>query len=968
MKPTRFATLCVALGLAAFFNFNSHAQVTSISDAVGEINSGIATAGGTLDIVKMDVTDSTDDIIFTLTVNGNISSTDWGNFMIGIANQKTAGSTLGNGWGRPINLNAGGGNGMTHWIGSWVGGGGGSQLWTYSVGGGSGTGSNWSGPATLKSFSLSPGTQSTISYTVTKASLGVATGDTIKFDAYSSGGGPGDSAVDALANPSTSITSWSQEYTSQGANLKSYTLVNSANNTTATISFSVNLNGQIGAGIFNPATDKVTVDWGTGFTNFQYLTDADNDGVYTGSASVSALSGAPVSYRFTMEPGDIALPLISENPTRSFLMPTSSTSLSSAYFNGIEGYRDVTFTVDMSTQTTLGAFNPSTQTVEVRGPFNGWNGTQLTSQGSGIYSGTVRVSGTANQSVVYKFYTAGTAAVGYEDGGDRSFTLAFNTGLNPAPALALTTVPFFRNEARDVTFAVNMNRQISLGQFVAGTDTLEIRGAMNSWNGGALWQLTDANNDGIYIGTFSITGTSGTSLEYKFVKGASGWESVPNRSFTLGTAGVAQNVAEVYFNNDSGQTRDVTFAVDMSIQQAKGLFNPATGTVELRGIGSFGSADAKTLTRDGSTLVYKGTYAVAGDAGTAFSYKFFSSGLTASGYEIVNPADLFVNRSVNLGTSAVAQILGTSYFSNELFCVTGAPTDFSATQGTASAAQTFGVNGQGLTGDIVATAPSGFEVSSDGTTFGATANFVPSAGAVTAATLSVRMTAAGSTGARSGNVNLTSNGSLSSSLAVSGTVTAASDTTPPVITLAGSATVTVAWGGSYSDAGATATDNVDLSVTVNSSGTVNTAVPGTYTITYSATDAANNIALPVTRTVTVSKPDNTVGADGLSGLLRFAFGANGPNDSVTKPTAAVSGGNLVLTAIVRTNQTNPALTVVGQWVTNVNSFTNLSAITTVSGSASGVSQTNVPAGCERQTFTVPQGSDARKFLRLKAEM
>ncbi|MBK7865582.1 MAG: hypothetical protein IPJ75_00480 [Ignavibacteriales bacterium] len=34
------------------------------------------------------------------------------------------------------------------------------------------------------------------------------------FDAYSSGGGGGDGAVDALAKPTTSITSWGQTYTS----------------------------------------------------------------------------------------------------------------------------------------------------------------------------------------------------------------------------------------------------------------------------------------------------------------------------------------------------------------------------------------------------------------------------------------------------------------------------------------------------------------------------------------------------------------------------------------------------------------------------------------------------------------------------------------------------------------------------------------------------------------------------------
>jgi len=84
--------------------------------------------------------------------------------------------------------------------------------------------------------------------------------------------------------------------------------------------------------------------------------------------------------------------------------------------------------------------------------------------------------------------------------------------------------------------------------------------------------------------------------------------------------------------------------------------------------------------------------------------------------------------------------------------------------------------------------------------------------------------------------------------------TRANDATSPVITITGNALAAVELNGSYTDAGATATDNVDSSVTVTPSGTVNTAVAGTYTITYNASDAAGNVASPVTRTVIVYDP------------------------------------------------------------------------------------------------------------------
>lgn len=64
---------------------------------------------------------------------------------------------------------------------------------------------------------------------------------------------------------------------------------------------------------------------------------------------------------------------------------------------------------------------------------------------------------------------------------------------------------------------------------------------------------------------------------------------------------------------------------------------------------------------------------------------------------------------------------------------------FTTTYGVASNVQTFAVAGTDLSGPITATAPAGFQVSNDGTVWGATAVFEPTAGAVTGATLRVRL-------------------------------------------------------------------------------------------------------------------------------------------------------------------------------------------------------------------------------------
>ncbi len=189
------------------------------NDAIGDIHAGLATGGGTLDLVSMEVSHTATDIQFKLTVNGNIGSTDWGKFMVGIANNKGNGTSTSDGWGRPITMSANGG--MTNWFGSWVDSGGGAQNYSKQTTWGV-TGET--SKSNFGNFALAAGAQSTITYGVSIASIGMSIGDTFSFDAYSSGGGSGDSAIDALANPSVAVTSWGQAYDSGTSNSFSYTL------------------------------------------------------------------------------------------------------------------------------------------------------------------------------------------------------------------------------------------------------------------------------------------------------------------------------------------------------------------------------------------------------------------------------------------------------------------------------------------------------------------------------------------------------------------------------------------------------------------------------------------------------------------------------------------------------------------------------------------------------------------------
>ena len=83
------------------------------------------------------------------------------------------------------------------------------------------------------------------------------------------------------------------------------------------------------------------------------------------------------------------------------------------------------------------------------------------------------------------------------------------------------------------------------------------------------------------------------------------------------------------------------------------------------------------------------------------------------------------------------------------------------------------------------------------------------------------------------------------------------DTTAPVINVLGEPSLQIDLDSTYTDAGATAADTVDGSIAIVTTGSVDTAVSDIYTLTYTATDNADNAAT-ATRIVTVKDPTETI--------------------------------------------------------------------------------------------------------------
>jgi uncharacterized protein (DUF2147 family) len=185
---------------------------------------------------------------------------------------------------------------------------------------------------------------------------------------------------------------------------------------------------------------------------------------------------------------------------------------------------------------------------------------------------------------------------------------------------------YFYTNLQPVTFSVDMSFQITLGNFIVGTDFLDVAGTLNGWGGGDV--LTDDDSDGIYTGTF---GVEPGVMEYKYRINGS-WdtsESLPaNRMYTVVEG---ENIIPTVWYSDqepvSTVNVEVYIQVDMTVQLLNGNFDPSNGDlIVIRGshenYGNWGGAIAMALDPE-QTNVY--THLSSFDnvpVGSGYEYKF----------------------------------------------------------------------------------------------------------------------------------------------------------------------------------------------------------------------------------------------------------------------------------------------------------------------------------------------------------
>jgi hypothetical protein len=191
LKPVAFAALA-----AASLNVNA----ATYNDSIGETISGAH-----IDITSVEVNNTATDLIFKINLAGDPVATDWGKYMIGL-NTVAGGDNTGNGWGRPISM-----SGMDYWVGAWVDSGNGAEVRNFT--------GTW--PVQSATYGANPDNVSTVkdasSVTIqfNYAGLGITPGTAFLFDVYSSGGGGGDSAIDALSASTQSVANWGDAFATQ---------------------------------------------------------------------------------------------------------------------------------------------------------------------------------------------------------------------------------------------------------------------------------------------------------------------------------------------------------------------------------------------------------------------------------------------------------------------------------------------------------------------------------------------------------------------------------------------------------------------------------------------------------------------------------------------------------------------------------------------------------------------------------
>ena len=249
-----------------------------------------------------------------------------------------------------------------------------------------------------------------------------------------------------------------------------------------------------------------------------------------------------------------------EASNRTLTVPDVNTVLDVVYFDDYIDLGGVPVNVTFNLNTsTMPGFTDSTNTIVIRGGFNGWAGEEweMVNVGGDYWSYTT-VSPLEPGNYEYKYVNVTPGGDEWESTDNRSLEVTGVDGdqTNAMDYFNADGPPYVETDGIDVYFRVS-----TLG--IAGYDGTEMytAGSFEGWSG----TLMTDEGSGEYWG-LSFSFDVPTDVEYKFQHGPGGWESIENR-----TASISQDttLAFVYWNDqaptiEEAVTRTVIFQVDMT--------------------------------------------------------------------------------------------------------------------------------------------------------------------------------------------------------------------------------------------------------------------------------------------------------------------------------------------------------------------------------------------------------------------
>jgi hypothetical protein len=243
---------------------------------------------------------------------------------------------------------------------------------------------------------------------------------------------------------------------------------------------------------------------------------------------------------------------------------------------------DVTFQVHMGIQMQLGAFNPSTDSVVIRGDFesyvgqSNWSGAYFlftkSSTNDSIYTLTVPFPDSVKgKAIQYKYVIIDKGTDTWESVDNRVDTVS-------SSASQTISLVYFNNRTFvgvtvNITFEADMTSLLSQG-FNPATDSIEVRGDTSPLNWSPGSNLTqDLLDPSLFKVTLAFTGTVGTTVQWKFHADPqskfanTGWDDIANnRTFAFPSADttVGPVAPNIIVGGTTTGADTITFRVNMN--------------------------------------------------------------------------------------------------------------------------------------------------------------------------------------------------------------------------------------------------------------------------------------------------------------------------------------------------------------------------------------------------------------------